>query len=1154
MLEQIIDILLQLSGCTDNTCPGSAFTAVGAAFATQGYYLVSQIVSAIGAGKMEYWAVFIYIFSFFATIVMIVLNGLHVPKNIMWFALGPALFVWLVYSGEDVKGVMWRIGNDKSLNQEKVWEIAEPGLRNLRPIKKGDLRQTKGEEAKVSKEDIEANIRVPWLFVHWDSLISDTVAQLASWVGADRMLAGSGKSNLGNTEVKLKSSSASTTDGTAAILSNLKWSKLQGIVGARITTSGLRDSFVEFMSGNCGKALKENIDERKLINARKSPLSFLNAKDDIGIFKNTSNYKKILNSLKSESTIVQGSLKRMLTKCATKSSSGGTSLCDFLQQTAEDSYKKYQTPEFDVINCQESFNLIMQALRWETGQIYHKIMADWDNGKSSKEKEILVAFYYGWNIDMGASEWASSSGRLADDNLKYFTRDLIFSYLLRNELEYVPNITNVQYSTKVQAEQASDAHIQALGSQNKYGEIYTWARMMPYVQGILMFILAGAYPIVCIVFLIPGMHKIIITWAAFWAWVKFWDLGFAIVTVIERSVWGMIGNSEHASAVNQTIASLYGNFSSSGIPNIDVTCNSGSLGSCAFPTIQSITDMDAPGLFDKGTAIGLSLNYGVFNGYYIYIMAALYMAVPVICGQVFLQGKHGVNQLYGMISGGAERAAGGAAEASAKSQMAADAQNTVGIADRTVKANAAQDFAIRAMEASNTAAEYGLDKATRSSAMQGRNLIARAEELAASNHENNSRLLKNSNAPFASMLHALNENPQSWPIVAGIAGNYGAGNVLNRIFGGLDEEQNNAMAILENPESTPEQKQAALESLAKFAQETTSPTGAQGMLPPTGGAEGALPPTGAEAPIMNPDGSVIPVPNNGFANNSQLAFDGGIGGGAGIGGNSKIATWLEKFRGMGWFAISGLAGVPGDFAAVKGNEVTRTDVNPLKRDNLGYESAINAQNFGSDSGSMLQKGYADRMETMAKYAGDVAGYEMKQDLAMSNQHLAGVFGVNLMPQQKPYDIKGMMGSGEIVSNGKNAKSTFAYFGDEEAGGDFGKLVTNSQGVVNSTVLAGNFDILQKATGVDEQGHVKYNDNRQAEFTGGTPIVAGKANKLLNETINKPATTSASQGSSTAGATFLESFYGPVFGQTIDHFVGKSSDQKNQGTNNDKDKK
>ena len=50
---------------------------------------------------------------------------------------------------------------------------------------------------------------------------------------------------------------------------------------------------------------------------------------------------------------------------------------------------------------------------------------------------------------------------------------------------------------------------------------------------------------------------------------------------------------------------------------------------------------------------------------------------------------------------------------------------------------------------------------------------------------------------------------------------------------------------------------------------------------------------------------------------------------------------------------------------------------------------------------------------------------------MSNQHIAGVFSANLMTQQKPYDIKGMICSGEVYSkDGKDAKGIFNFFNED----------------------------------------------------------------------------------------------------------------------------
>ena len=70
---------------------------------------------------------------------------------------------------------------------------------------------------------------------------------------------------------------------------------------------------------------------------------------------------------------------------------------------------------------------------------------------------------------------------------------------------------------------------------------------------------------------------------------------------------------------------------------------------------------------------------------------------------------------------------------------------------------------------------------------------------------------------------------------------------------------------------------------------------------------------------------------------------------------------------------------------------------------------------------------------------------------MSNQHIAGVFSANLMHQQKPYDIKGMMDNGEVYDKDgkKDVRGMFQFFGDENgAGGGYKNLVDTFRGELN----------------------------------------------------------------------------------------------------------
>ena len=120
------------------------------------------------------------------------------------------------------------------------------------------------------------------------------------------------------------------------------------------------------------------------------------------------------------------------------------------------------------------------------------------------------------------------------------------------------------------------------------------------------------------------------------------------------------------------------------------------------------------------------------------------------------------------------------------------------------------------------------------------------------------------------------------------------------------------------------------------------------------------------------------------------------------------------------------------------------------------------------------------MDTMAKYKGELAGYEMMQDLAMSNQHIAGVFGANLMPQQKPYDVKGMIGNGEVFQRdayGKNeARGMFQFFGDENgAGGSYRELFDKHQNSINQTTVGNMNDVFSPGADKIAENATDYSD-------------------------------------------------------------------------------
>lgn len=67
--------------------------------------------------------------------------------------------------------------------------------------------------------------------------------------------------------------------------------------------------------------------------------------------------------------------------------------------------------------------------------------------------------------------------------------------------------------------------------------------IIPYTQGLLLFLLSGAFPFFCLLILIPTRTQAVFIWMGCWVWVKSWDVGFALLYFIRDFLWqAMCGN------------------------------------------------------------------------------------------------------------------------------------------------------------------------------------------------------------------------------------------------------------------------------------------------------------------------------------------------------------------------------------------------------------------------------------------------------------------------------------------------------------------------------------------------------------------------------------------------------------------------------------
>ncbi len=68
-------------------------------------------------------------------------------------------------------------------------------------------------------------------------------------------------------------------------------------------------------------------------------------------------------------------------------------------------------------------------------------------------------------------------------------------------------------------------------------KIVYFAGTIPYLQGVLLFLLSLAFPFFALFLLMPTHCHTFLVWLSLWLWVKSWDVGFAICYYIRHILW-----------------------------------------------------------------------------------------------------------------------------------------------------------------------------------------------------------------------------------------------------------------------------------------------------------------------------------------------------------------------------------------------------------------------------------------------------------------------------------------------------------------------------------------------------------------------------------------------------------------------------------------
>jgi hypothetical protein len=671
-------------------CPGAESTLIAAAWANIGYMTHAAVLYYVNFGGIGLWAPLLYVIGAAGALIAVAINS--PPRNYTWFLLGPAIYGFLVGSTQDVRGVDWVVAG-KPQDMEEVWRDAETGLKNSPLL---DIPKYAG--ININKYDGPSQdypVAMPMLFM--DELFSATSNILVGYTGLyNQRGTGGADTNLAKdspSAVGAGTAGSKAGEGPWYLLSNLKSPMVENIVGTSIRNADLRDAFITFLASECGDAFKQGIDSgayngASLTRGAVLPMTVIkdpNAQGGNNFERGSTlpapgEMEELRKPLNRSWMPTPLSLKRLFQEDdANIEGSLAQFTYAFVKNGSESNLmRRYR----EQVNCSAYLWTLMQGLRHESGHAYWQLVRSRPRGFT--EEQFLKTLFYGWDIRKTAE------GAYANDKeLKAFTQGLVFVFLLKNELLFAPQITSVdqKFSPADQTRQYSQTHVATVSARSKHGELYNWALMMPHVQGILLYILIVGYPFAAMAMIIPGYWKAFFTWVTFFAWVKMWDVGFAIVQVLERSVWAMLGNHSNMSRVGNMLIQMADH-----VDPMTIRCNTGDeQNPCAVPEVRQSAggsgsargqdEKQAFYLLDKALILTAGVDLDISNGYYLYIMTALYFAVPAVTGQVILGAKAGAASLATNALGDNAKDAGGAAKSGLQGDMSsrvATAQNIEG--------------------------------------------------------------------------------------------------------------------------------------------------------------------------------------------------------------------------------------------------------------------------------------------------------------------------------------------------------------------------------------------------------------------------------------------------------------------------------------------
>lgn len=476
-------------GQIDTDVIGSAGTLVAAGLQTAGLHVQEAILRVFEQGLGSHLGLLLYVLSALVALMTIGLGGNY--KFGLWFLVGPFLFYQLTIPRVLSKGVEWRFGeniHDTRLVYETVKGVAE-GTSNAEIASKGQ----------AATEKLVQGAKVSAVFAQWDIITSNIIQAFVS--------------ALQLTDVKSDIDFISKTERYAKLF-RLKVDEPDLLKFIQLIT--LSNTCIQYYGLQQAIADRSRADQKDIEREDMKLLA-----DEIVLTKTDEKYP-FLNDL----------FER-----------GYFGSSDIVTELKEQ----------DEFVCQDLWTLAIEALKIHATQVVNR-MADAKRGDTLAAQDVmndLAKKFDPLNESCGEEEREEACNnrkvvlminaiavRMFYESMKEFNpelRQLSLSRHLRKSSE----MTNPGDDDDFDVTRDLKFFAASYEYHGK-GEFLSAMLAMPYLQGIVLYFLAIAYPFFALTIIVPGRYHTFFLWMGLWFWVKSWDFGFAVVMLVDEVLYMLL--------------------------------------------------------------------------------------------------------------------------------------------------------------------------------------------------------------------------------------------------------------------------------------------------------------------------------------------------------------------------------------------------------------------------------------------------------------------------------------------------------------------------------------------------------------------------------------------------------------------------------------